>query len=611
MVELELLCPAKDADTGIAAITYGADAVYIGAGKFGARAAATNTTGEIHRLCLFAHKFNAKVYVTINTILYEDELAEAKKLIHEVYQAGADAIIIQDPGILEMNLPPVPLFASTQMHNYDPERIKFLDKQGFSRIILARELSVAEIAEIRKVTKTELEAFIHGALCVCLSGQCYFSMAISGRSANRGECMQACRMPYDLTDNDGKTLLRNKHLLSLKDLNASQNIEALINAGITSFKIEGRLKDKSYIINNTAYYRQLIDEFISRNAGYRRASSGKTIHGFDPDPEITFNRGYTNYFLEGREKTMASFNTPKSVGKFLGRVKSVDKNSILIDTPFTINNGDGLCYFDEHGELQGFYVNQVNGNQIVLSEKQPINIGAEIFRNYDRIFVRELENNSGKRKIDVRITLSEFSEGLVISGIDEDGFSKSIQYPCDKVPARDARLAEESICLQLQKSGDSIFNVTEVNIETSSPYFVQISILNMLRRELLSEIEHLRINGYIRPKPAKKKTAEVSPEKHPDYNSNISNSLSEKFYKSRGAETTEKAFEFLEKSHYHNKPLMTTRYCIKYELGVCPHKQKPTASSLVFSEPLFLQDYQRKYRLEFDCKLCLMKVFQV
>ncbi|HQI88238.1 MAG TPA: peptidase U32 family protein, partial [Tenuifilum sp.] len=401
MTELELLAPAKDLETGIAAITHGADAVYIAAHKFGAREKAGNPIEDIAELCHFAHAYHARVYVTVNTIIFDSELKEVQELINQIYNAGADAIIIQDFAILAMDIPPIAIHASTQMHNTDPNHINFLEKNGVSRIVLPRELNLGEISNIRSKTKAELEFFIHGALCVSYSGQCYMSYSLSGRSANRGACAQPCRLAYDLVDEMGNVLVENKHLLSLKDINLSSHLADLIRAGITSFKIEGRLKDITYVKNITAHYSNLLNNFIGLNQQYKRASSGKCTYTFTPDPERTFNRGFTTHFINSRKPNQASLNTPKSVGKRIGMVDRIYRNYFCINSAETIHNGDGLCFFNSQNQLVGFRVNKVDGDK-VFPNQMPTDLTIEttIYRNEDFELEQTLNRKSAERKVD-------------------------------------------------------------------------------------------------------------------------------------------------------------------------------------------------------------------
>ncbi len=603
--QIELLCPAKDLESGRLAINYGADAIYVGAGKFGARAGATNNLKDIEQLVRYAHLFRAKVFVTLNTILYDHELDEAEKLIHDLYQLGADALIIQDMGILKMNLPPIPLHASTQTHNYDLERIKFLDRVGFERIILARELSVTEIKNIRQNTQVELEAFVHGALCVSLSGQCYFSQAISGRSANRGECAQACRMKFNLLDGNGNTIQKNKHFLSLKDFNASAKLAEMMDAGIASFKIEGRLKDKAYVINNTAYYRKLIDNLLNNRPNHQKSSSGHTLFSFEPDPEKTFNRGYTSYFLDGRKPEMASFDSPKSKGKLIGTIKLVGKNFLQLNTSETLANGDGLCFVDDQGQLQGFNINQSEANKIFPARMPSIKVGTEIYRNFDKNFSKQIENNRDRRKINIELTFIEYPQGFVLKAEDEDGIQVEKILETDKIPANNPDLARQNMIKQFSKTGDTYFEVTKVNIQLSNGFFIPAGILNQLKRDLIELISEKRLASYPKPQTHQDVSKPDYPQTKLDYRGNIANKLAQRFYTNHGVTTTEPAFEILKKEEFKEKVIMTTRYCLKYELGLCPTKQQPNRK---LKEPLLLQDEHRSYLLEFDCHNCLMKI---
>ena len=442
--EIELLAPAKNLSTGMAAVNAGADAVYIGASKFGARTAASNSLEEIEKLIEYAHQFKVKVYVTVNTILRDDELKEANDLIWKLYDLKADGIIIQDMGILEMDLPPIPLIASTQTDNYSLERIKFLEGIGFKRVILARELSLDQIKEIRENTDLELESFVHGALCVGFSGRCYLSSYLSGRSANRGECIQACRLPYTLIDGDNNVIAKNKPLLCLKDFNLSNNLEELIEAGVTSFKIEGRLKDEDYVSNVVSYYNKRLNEIISKRNDFKRSSLGDVSLGFEPDLEKTFNRTYTTYFLKGRPKDILS-NSSKSVGKLLGKVKEVFKDSFVLDKEVEINNGDGLCFFDKNNDLIGSNVNNFSEGKIFLNDMMRIEKGQDIYRNTDARF---LKNVKTERKIPLSILFKEEKDGFCLIAEDNDGNQGISRIKIEKKEAEKKEKARENIVNQ-------------------------------------------------------------------------------------------------------------------------------------------------------------------
>lgn len=598
---LELLSPAKDLECGKAAINCGADAVYIGAPKFGARAAAGNSIADIEKLCGYAHKFWSKAYVVVNTIIYEDELEEAEKLIRQVYEIGADAVIIQDAGIFEMNLPPIPIFASTQMHNYSLERIKFLESAGVQRIILARELSLEQIRKIKSETNIELESFVHGALCVSFSGQCYISHESTGRSANRGECSQSCRLSYTLEDRSGKQLVKDKYLLSLKDLNLSESLEDLIDAGITSFKIEGRLKDIDYVKNVTAHYRNKLDSIVEKKKGFKKSSSGKSIFNFAPDPSKSFNRGFTNYFIEGRKGNISSFHSQKSIGKFLGKVVGTGNGFFEIETKEKIVNGDGICYFDNDGTLCGMNVNKIEGTKFFSSELKNITPGTEIFRNHDHQFLKEVLRDETRRQIDVEITIHEKDKFLLIEVIDEDDCKVVLKVGNNFEPANNKQKAAETIEKQFRKSGDSIFSVSKIEINLKEIPFIQTAELNKLRREVLDMLLVERENNFPKLKKIVLPGKKTYPEKKLDYRANVVNSKAEKFYREHGVEKIEQGFEV--SNSFENLEVMRMKYCIKEQLDVCPkqNKNKPT-----FEEPLYLKNLSRKYRLVFDCKKCEM-----
>ena len=414
--KIELLAPAKNLECGIEAINHGADAVYIGAPKFGARAAAVNSLEDIEALVKHAHLYNARIYVTVNTILKEEELQETEEMIHALYRIGVDALIVQDMGITQLNLPPIPLHASTQMDNRTPEKVKFLKEAGFRQVVLARELSLREIKKIHDTCpEVPLEVFVHGALCVSYSGQCYVSQACFGRSANRGECAQFCRLPFSLVDSDGKVMVKDKHLLSLKDLNQSDELEQLLDAGASSFKIEGRLKDVSYVKNVTAAYRQKLDAIFAHRQEYVRASSGTCRFDFRPQLDKSFSRGFTHYFLHGRDKEIFSFDTPKSLGEEMGTMKEARGNYLTVAGLKSFNNGDGVCYIDEQGRLQGFRINRVDGNKLYPQEMPQIKPRTRLYRNFDQEFERILSRKSAERKLSVSILLADNNFGFPLT----------------------------------------------------------------------------------------------------------------------------------------------------------------------------------------------------
>ncbi len=602
MTKIELLAPANNLESGKAAINYGADAIYIGASRFGARAAASNSVADIESAVQFAHKYRAKVYVTLNTILYDNELEEAEKLIHQVYEAGADALIIQDLGILKMNIPPIPLHASTQTHNYSTERISFLDQLGFDRIILARELSIPEIQKIRAVTRTDLECFVHGALCVSLSGQCYFSEVTTGRSANRGMCTQACRHPYNLVDGNGNRILLNSHLLSLKDLNLSSQLSELIHAGITSLKIEGRLKDIHYIKNVVSYYRRKLDELFTSEPEFVRSSSGSTSISFEPDPERSFSRLSTEYFTSGRPDSLINSFSPKSIGKKIGTIRTVSPGCIALDATETLHNGDGLCVIQDN-QLIGFRIEKVSENRVFITDTSSLSPGMVLYRNHDHEFNKRVEADASVRKVTARIRVSEKDNSLYFTLMDEDQMSSDYILKELPEPAKDPALSGRNLVSQLSKSGSSMFFIKEVKNECQSGYFFRMSELNEIRRILFERHEALRTETFARKETRKPLKMIDYPQKEVSFSENISNQKAEQFYRDHGVETLERAVEV--SALKENQLLMTTRYCLKYELGYCQRFQEPQSPP---PEPLYLEDQNRKYLMEFDCKNCLMKI---
>ena len=603
---LELLSPAGDADIGIAAINHGADAVYIGAPKFSARAGASVSVNDVARLIRHAHLYRAKVYVALNTILSDSELAESLDIIRAIHELGADGIIIQDVGLLELDLPPIPLIASTQMHNSTPERVKFLEDVGFQRVILARELSLSEISDIRRKTSIiELEAFVHGALCVSYSGQCYMSQAVAGRSGNRGICAQPCRSHYTLIDDSGNKILQNKYLLSLKDMNRLNAIPELISAGITSFKIEGRYKGIDYVKNVTAAYRQAIDRFIDDHSDYRRASSGTSIFAFSPDPDRTFNRGYTPYFLSGKQDKIASISTPKSIGQCLGKIVAVGKDYFQMAHP-DLQNGDGLCFFTKLNDLAGFRVERVDRGKIFPNSMKGLAIGTELYRNHDAGFIRILKKSSGDRRIAVEMRFVQDNNGIRLSVIDEDGNKAEIIKEAAFEPSRNHERSKAQIVKQITSTGNTLYRITKLTIEPQAPGFLSASMLNGIRREVLEKLTAVRLSVYSRQVIPFLPNDTPYPEKHIDFRANVLNAKASKFYERHGATVTEPAFEAL--SDYAGKPVMTTRYCIRYQLDLCPKLQRPTHP---IKEPLKLKDAHHTYRLEFNCKECRMFIILV
>ena len=596
---LELLAPARDAECGKAAVNHGADAVYIGAPKFGARAAAGNPLRDIAELISYAHKYWARVYITLNTILYDNELEEARTLIHELYDAGADALIIQDMALLELDLPPIPLFASTQTHNYDIEKIRFLEQVGIRRVILARELSIGQVRDIRAATSLELEFFVHGALCVSFSGQCYFSQAATGRSANRGECAQMCRMPYTLTDSSGNVLANNQHVLSLRDLNLSEYIPELVSAGVTSFKIEGRLKDAAYVRNITSFYRTILDAVIEGQPRLKRASSGRTSLSFRPDPERTFNRDYTDYFLHGRRPDIVSLHTPKSLGKAIGKVTGVSADSFTLDTTEVLRSGDGICFFDDQDQLTGTNINRVDGNHIVPNSPAGITPGTVMYRNHDHAFLQLLKSDRSMRKIDIRLHFSETGDGFRLLLTDEDGNEAEQELVHIKEAAENPGAAQTTIETQLTKLGSTIYESMEFVAELSFPVFIPVKDLNQLRRDAVAALDAVRDGAFPRRTASIVRNEIPFPRASLDFSANVVNSLADRFYRCHGVKQIEKGFEL--QDNHSGQVLMTTRHCLKYQFDLCRGKGGQ-------DEELFLSDGTTKYKLEFDCGNCVMKV---
>jgi len=605
MRSIELLSPAKNIECGLAAINHGADAVYIGASKFGARSAAGNSVGDIEQLATYAHKFNARVYAAVNTILFDKELDEAQKLIWQLYEAGADALIIQDMGILQMDLPPIALHASTQTDNRTVEKVRFFEQAGFSQVVLARELSLAQISEIATHTTVPLECFVHGALCVSYSGQCYISQALCGRSANRGECAQYCRLPYDLVDSDGNVLIKNKHLLSLKDLNLSDYLADLLEAGVSSFKIEGRLKEADYVKNITAYYRQRLDALLEGFDQYKKSSSGSTSFFFTPNPEKSFHRGSTSYFLHGRNKDIASFDTPKSVGERIGKVTDMGKNYFYIGTKLPIHNGDGLCYVMPSGELAGFRVNRVDETRIYPLEMPRFKKGTEIFRNLDSEFEKLLGKKSSERKIGVSLQFLETETGFKLQATDEDNCSAEVQITANKEPANNKEQALDNIKAQLSKFGNSDFTVTGIKLSLSEAFFIPSSILSEMRRSIITELDRLRSGLHQRIVREQNTSTHSYPVSSLSYLGNVSNHLAEEFYRLHGVEEIAPAFE---QESTQDVPLMFTKHCLKYQLGFCAKEENCDKSNIPFA--FSLKYKETLLALKFDCAKCEMEVLR-
>ena len=600
--KIELLAPAKNLECGIEAINHGADAVYIGAPKFGARAAAVNSLEDIAALVEYAHLYNVRIYVTVNTILKEEELKETEAMIKELYRVGVDALIVQDMAITQLDLPPIPLHASTQMDNRTVEKVKFLAEAGFRQVVLARELTLGEIGKIHEACPdTPLEVFVHGALCVSYSGQCYVSQACFGRSANRGECAQFCRLPFSMVDADGKVIVKNKHLLSLKDLNQSDELEALLDAGASSLKIEGRLKDVSYVKNVTAAYRQKLDAIFVRRKEYARASSGVCHLDFRPQLDKSFSRGFTNYFLHGRDKSISSFDTPKSLGEEMGTMKEARGNYLTVAGIKSFNNGDGVCYIDEQGRLQGFRINRVEGNKLYPQEMPRIKPRTVLYRNFDQEFERVLSRKSSERKIAVVILLSENNFGFSLSLTDEDDNSITLTLPRDKELARTPQ--EENLRNQLSKLGNTPFEAIRIDVDFKENWFIPASVLTDLRRQAVDKLITARRMTYQREIAVFKPTTHAYPQQTLTYLGNVMNARAASFYKDHGVQAIAPAYE---KQPVEEAILMFCKHCLRYSMGWCPihHRERSP-----YREPYYLIGTDGKqFRLSFDCKNCQMTI---
>ncbi len=629
--QLELLAPARDADIGIEAVNHGADAVYIGGPSFGARSSADNSVSQIARLTRHAHRFNSRIFVTLNTILRDDELEGARKLAWQLYDAGADALIIQDMGLLELDLPPIQLHASTQTDIRTPEKARFLQDVGLSQIVLARELTLQQIAAIRATTNCTLEFFVHGALCVAYSGQCYISHAHTGRSANRGECSQACRLPYQVVDDKGRFVAHDKHVLSMKDNNQSENLAALVDAGIRSFKIEGRYKDMGYVKNITAHYRKLLDALIDERQGsaqpLTRASSGTTTFTFTPDPNQNFNREFTDYFVQGRKDDIGAFDSPKNPGLAIGYVTQVGPNWVELETTdaaTVLHNGDGLCYYDLQKELVGLAINRA---EPIGKPKQggarrwrvfpkddvaglkDLRKGTEVNRNRDIDWVRVLDKKSSDRRIAVWAELTRTPKGVALTLTDEDGNTATthatLPHTTANDPATNATLLEQHI----GKLGTTIFIATHAHLTGASDLFVPASTLNALRRDAVEELETVRALALPRlPRAAAVQPPVAFPEDTLSYLANVHNKAAHAFYAKHGVKVVDAAYENNEELG--EVSLMITKHCVRFSLSLCPKQAKGVVGvqGQVKAEPLQLINGKEKLTLRFDCKPCEMHV---
>ncbi len=573
------------------------------------RTNATNSIEDIAEMVRYAHLFKAQVFVVVNTILYDHELENCRKLIWQLYEIGVDAIIIQDMGILEMKLPPIVLHASTQANNRDPKHVTFLKDVGFKRVVLARELNLDQIKEIRDASDVELEFFVSGALCVSFSGNCYMSVANGERSANRGSCAQNCRLPYDLVDGTGKVLKQSSHLLSIKDLDLSDHLPALIEAGITSFKIEGRLKDIVYVKNNVSYLRKKLDSFLASNPDhYQKASSGRTFYNFEPQMDRSFNRGYTDYFVNKRKEKIGSWETPKSQGQYIGKVLEAKANGYVIENDDILNQGDGLFFINGEGEADGAQINIIVNDVVVFNSPKILVAGTDIYRNSDAEFNKLVEQEkSAIRKIGVVFTFSETENGFLLKAVDEDGHQTEQQLLTEKIPAKNEETALSGITTNLSKTGNTVFIVDDIELKLSGFWFLPSGLINEIRRNVLDQLMETRIKEYIRYERAIEKTDHPYPVKELDFTYNVSNQLARNFYKRHGVTEIEKAFEL--QWDPGKSRVMTTKYCVKYELGKCARFQRATMGEKVV-EPLTLRQGELEYKLKFNCKPCEMEIWE-
>lgn len=602
---IELLSPAKNLECGLSAINNGADAVYIGGPGFGARKQAGNSLDDIEQLVKHAHLYRSKVYLTLNTILRDDEIKPANKLIHSAYNLGVDAVIIQDMGLLETDLPPIPIHASTQTDNRTLEKVQFLEKTGFDQVVLARELSLYQIKHISEHTNVALEYFIHGALCVCYSGQCYMSASINGRSANRGECAQPCRLKYSLKDKNGNLLYKDKHLLSLKDLNQTPNLEELIDAGISSFKIEGRLKSKDYVANITAHYRSELDQIIANRPNLIKSSSGIVIPAFTPSPQKSFNRGFTEYFANDRSDEIWSIHTPKALGELIGKVIKTGPDFFIHDGNESISNGDGLCFLDKKKNLHGLKVNTCHDRKVYPNEMKGLKIGTIIYRNNDTAFQQALIKKESQRKISLKLTLTEFNKNLKLHLKDEDGIQSTSQWVIANAdPALNKEKVLDQITTQLGKLGNTPFYADNIDVNFTNYWFIPMSSINELRRLAIDNHICERKKSYPQRKIIFNKSEHAFPIKQLDFKANITNQLARQFYERHGSEIIEWGFE--KKEIKPEIEVMSTKHCLLFMAGKCL-KEHPEAGQLL---PLSLFNEKDSYLLKFDCKACEMHIIK-
>ena len=596
--KIELLAPARDYDTAVDAIDCGADAVYIGGAKFGARHSATNTIDDIARVAQYAHCFGAKVYATLNTLLVDSELDAAREQALRLIDAGVDALIIQDMAYCRMGLP-IELHASTQTNCVTAEKVQFFEEVGFARAILERSLSKEQIRAIRRATTIELEAFVHGAICVSQSGRCFFSRSTSERSGNRGECSQPCRLEYDLCNEQGDIIIKGKHLLSVRDLDLSARLGEMIDEGITSFKIEGRLKDRTYVRNIVTLYRRLLDSEIAKRNDVERSSVGRSAVEFEPNASRSFTRGATEYFFDGKCRGVASFDTPKAVGERIGKVRQVDRRGLLLDSKHDLATGDGVC-FVVNGSLVGTNVVGVEGERVQLNRYDGVKVGVELFRNYNRLFSQAVERSRIKRTIAADLALEFADGGITLSATDEEGVMASVSVECTTEEARDVVKGEEALRRQLMRSGDTMFEVREVTIKNLR--FAPMSVVGALRREVLEKLENERVYRYsikkiepfIEKRYVKYPVAQLFPQ------DNVTNRLAREFYADHGVAEIAEGLDC--RTSTVGEQVVVSDYCIRREIGECL-LERPRLKG-----DLYLVRGTKKYRLCFDCKKCQMKI---
>lgn len=605
--EIELLAPAKDAEVAIAAINCGADAVYMGANKFGARSAAGNSIADLKRVADYAHKFNARLYATVNTILYDSELKDVERLIGDLYRIGVDALIVQDMSILRMDIPPIALHSSTQCDLRTPEKARFLSEVGFSQLVMARELTLSEIQAIHNATDAKLEAFVYGALCVSYSGRCQISEAMLGRSANRGECAQVCRMNFDLIDEFGKPIVKNRHLLSLRDLNQSDRLVEMIQAGVSSFKIEGRLKDASYVKNAVAYFRNKIDKIIATNSElYCRSSNGTSSSNFNPALEKCFNRTYTHYFLDTRNPKngyeMASTLTPKSQGEYIGKLKYKNNRQLAIDTKTPLNNGDGLSFYDGK-EFTGFRVNRVEKGRISILSDVYIPDRAAIYRTYNKMHDDEIRRAVNERKIAVNMVLRQTDNCLALDAIDERGNQVTASIDLAESLSESKTSQVQRQVETLGKLGNTIYKQNSCEILTSA--FIPLSMLAELRRKTIELLDEAQIINYRSELRRHENITFPYVSEQLLSADNVANQLSKQFYEQHGVKHFEYAIEVNKRSAQEPQPLMHTRYCIRRELGAC----RKSSNAKNIPEKIYLRTGKTTLRVECNCSRCEMKIY--